>query len=53
MFSAARSRSRDGAQEIPFGVVSHETISQALNGSSVVYVGGPAEGQLVLLRTQP
>jgi hypothetical protein len=45
----------DGAQEFPFGVVvvSHETISQTLDASSVVYIGGPAEGQLVLLRTQP
>jgi hypothetical protein len=34
-------------------VVPHETISQTMDGSSVLYVGGPAEGQLVLLRTQP
>jgi hypothetical protein len=47
--------STDGAQEFPFGVVvvPHETISQTMDGSSVLYVGGPAEGQLVLLRTQP
>ena len=47
--------STDGAQEFPFGtvVVSHETISQTLDGSSVVYIGGSVGGQLVLLRTQP
>jgi hypothetical protein len=38
-----------GAQEFPFGVVvvSNETISQKLNESSVFYIGGPSEGQIV------
>jgi hypothetical protein len=42
-----------GAQEFPFGVVivSNETISQTLNESSVVYIDGPAGGQLVLFWT--
>jgi hypothetical protein len=41
--------STTGAQEFPFGVVvvSNETISQKLNSSSVFYVGGPSEGQVV------
>jgi hypothetical protein len=42
-----------GAQEFPFGVVvvSNETISQKLNSSSVVYIGGSVDEQLVLLKT--
>ena len=38
-----------GAQEFPFGVVivSNETISQKLNESSVIYIGGPLDGQFV------
>ena len=44
-----------GAQEFPFGVVivSNETISQKLNESSVVYIGGPVGGQLTLFWTMP
>jgi hypothetical protein len=40
-----------GAQEFPFGVVivSNETISQKLNESSIMYIGGPLGEQLVLL----
>jgi hypothetical protein len=44
-----QSWSTEGAQEFPFGIVivSNETISQKLNSSSVFYVGGPSEGQIV------
>jgi hypothetical protein len=39
----------DVAQEFPFGVVvvPDETISQKLNESSVFYVGGPLDNQLI------
>jgi len=52
-FVPERSGSTDGAQEFPFGVViiSNETISQKLNSSSVVYIGGSVDEQLVLLKT--
>jgi len=45
-------RSTTGAQEFPFGivVVSNETISQKLNSSSVFYVGGPLDDQIVGFR---
>jgi len=54
-FVLERAWSTDGAQEFPFGVVviSNETISQKLNESSIMYIGGSVGGQLVLLRTQP
>lgn len=47
--------STKGAQEFPFGVVvvSNETISQKLNESSVIYIGGPLGGQLALFWTMP
>jgi len=50
-----RSWSTDGAQEFPFGVVvvSNETISQKLNSSSVVYIGGSVDSQLALFWTMP
>jgi len=46
--------STTGAQESPFGVVVvlDETVSQKLNSSSVFYVGGPLDSQLVGLRTR-
>jgi hypothetical protein len=45
--------STDGAQESPFGVVvvSNETISQELDSSSVLYIGGPTGGGLTCYRT--
>jgi hypothetical protein len=48
-----RSWSSRGAQEFPFGVVvvSNETISQKLNESSVLYIGGPARAGLTCFRT--
>jgi hypothetical protein len=48
-FVLEHSWSTDGAQEFPFGVVvvSNETISQELNSSSVFYIGGPMDGQIV------
>jgi len=54
-FVLERSWSTDGAQEFPFGVVivSNETISQKLNESSVVYIGGLSSGKLVLFQTPP
>jgi len=50
-----RSWSTDGAQGFPFGVVvvSNETISLELNSSSVVYVRGSVDGQLILFWTIP
>ena len=38
-----------GAMEFPFGivVVSNETISQKLNSSSVIFIGGPPDGQII------
>ena len=50
-----QSWSTKGAQEFPFGVVvvSNETISQELNESSVIYIGGPVGGQLALFWTMP
>ena len=49
-----RSWSTKGAQEFPFGVVvvSNETISQELNSSSVFYIGGPMENQIVGFSTR-
>ena len=46
--------STKGAQEFPFGVVvvSNETISQELNSSSVFYIGGPMENQIVGFSTR-
>lgn len=42
-----------GAQEFPFGVVvGSSQISAALNESSVFYVGGPMESQIVGFRTR-
>jgi hypothetical protein len=43
-----------GAQEFPFGVVvvDDHTITQAMNSSCVVYIGGPVAGQVLLLWTQ-
>lgn len=45
---------RCSPQEFPFGVVvvSNETISQKLNESSVFYMGGPLDNQLVGFRTR-
>ena len=43
-----------GAQEFPFGVVvvGSSKISASLNESSVFYVGGPLDDQLVGFRTR-
>ena len=43
-----------GAQEFPFGVVLVDdyTITQAMNSSCVLYIGGPVAGQVLLLWTQ-
>jgi hypothetical protein len=43
----------NGAQEFPFGVVSVDqaTLFAAANESSVVYVGGPLDNQIVCFRT--
>jgi hypothetical protein len=43
-----------GAQEFPFGVVVVDTsrITHALNESSVFYIGGPMENQIVGFRTE-
>jgi len=45
--------STTGAQEFPFGVVVvlDETVSQKLNSSSVFYVGGSLDSQIVGFRT--
>jgi hypothetical protein len=53
-FVLERSWTTAGAQEFPFGVVvvSNETVSQKLNSSSVFYVGGPLDNQLVGFRTR-
>jgi hypothetical protein len=42
-----------GAQEFPFGVVvvEKDVIDKALEDASVLYVGGPLDGQLLLFRT--
>jgi hypothetical protein len=49
-----KSWSTKGAQEFPFGVVvvSNETISQKLNESSVIYIGGSLDSQIVGFRTR-
>jgi hypothetical protein len=49
-----QSWSTKGAQEFPFGVVvvSNETISQKLNESSVMYIGGSPGSQFVGFRTR-
>ena len=54
-FVLERIWSTDGAQEFPFGVVvvSNETLSQKLNESSIMYIGGPVGGQLTLFWTMP
>ena len=43
-----------GAQEFPIGtvVVGSAKLSASLNSSSVFYVGGPSEGQIVGFRTR-
>ena len=43
-----------GAQEFPFGVavVSNETITMTLNESSVFYIGGSLDSQIVGFRTR-
>jgi hypothetical protein len=42
--------STSGAQEFPFGVVvvEKDIIESTLNETSVVYIGGPMDGQLIL-----
>ncbi len=49
-----RSWSTNGALEFPFGVVivSNETISQKLNESSVLYIGGPTDSQITWFETR-
>lgn len=49
-----RSWSTDGAQEFPFGVVvvDSDRMTPILNETSVFYVGGPLDSQLVGFRTR-